>query len=88
MHAGGEKYIVRGILFKFAVDSGIFAGNHVAAAKVAGRELTSILSVWNKAIRGLSVPLMCLVDYKGFRLVAMSVLPIGKDTIVYGSDTG
>lgn len=28
---------------------------------------------------------MALVDYRGFRLVAMSILPINKNTIVYGS---
>lgn len=29
---------------------------------------------------------MCLVDYRGFRLVAMSLLPISKSTLIYGSD--
>eukprot|EP01103_Thecamoeba_quadrilineata_P017072 TRINITY_DN5918_c0_g1_i1.p1 TRINITY_DN5918_c0_g1~~TRINITY_DN5918_c0_g1_i1.p1 ORF type:complete len:585 (+),score=95.88 TRINITY_DN5918_c0_g1_i1:3-1757(+) len=29
---------------------------------------------------------MALVDYRGFRLTAMSILPIGKDTLVYGSN--
>lgn len=29
---------------------------------------------------------MCLVDYRGFRLVAMSLLPISKKTLIYGSD--
>ena len=28
---------------------------------------------------------MALVDFRGFRLVAMSLLPIGKHSIVYGS---
>lgn len=31
-------------------------------------------------------PLMALVDYRGFRLIAVSVLPISKQTIVYGSN--
>ncbi len=33
-----------------------------------------------------SFPLMCLIDYRGHRLVACSVLPIDEDTIVYGSN--
>lgn len=31
------------------------------------------------------MPLMTLVDYMGFRLIAMSILPISRNTIVYGS---
>lgn len=31
---------------------------------------------------------MCLIDHKGFRLIAMAVLPISKDTIRYGSAGG
>ena len=36
-------------------------------------------------VPGLYVPLMALIDYRGFRLIATSVVPIGKDTLVYGS---
>jgi hypothetical protein len=28
---------------------------------------------------------MCLVDYRGFRLIASSILPINHETIIYGS---
>ena len=36
------------------------------------------LFVWFQCgIRGLSVPLMALIDYRGYRLVACSLLPIG-----------
>jgi hypothetical protein len=27
---------------------------------------------------------MCLIDYRGFRVVAMSLLPVNKETIIYG----
>ena len=30
------------------------------------------------------MPLMALVDYRGFRLVAMSVLPVNATTLIYG----
>eukprot|EP01119_Soliformovum_irregulare_P021321 TRINITY_DN7074_c0_g1_i2.p1 TRINITY_DN7074_c0_g1~~TRINITY_DN7074_c0_g1_i2.p1 ORF type:complete len:833 (+),score=208.66 TRINITY_DN7074_c0_g1_i2:91-2589(+) len=82
---GGEKYVVQGILFKFAVDrNGLFGGDH-SAAKVAGHELKGAISYLNCGVSGLNVPLMCLVDYRGYRLIAMSVLPISDDTIIYGS---
>ena len=43
--AGGEKYIVHNILFKFALDSsGLFGGNNLAAAKVGGLELKGLMS--------------------------------------------
>jgi hypothetical protein len=31
---------------------------------------------------------MCLVDYKGFRLSAISLLPLSRKTLVYGSPDG
>jgi hypothetical protein len=31
---------------------------------------------------------MCLLDYRGFRLIALSVLPINKKSIKYGSNNG
>ena len=31
---------------------------------------------------------MTVIDHKGFRLIAMAVLPVSHDTIVYGSDDG
>lgn len=41
-----------------------------------------------KAYHGLCIPLMCLIDYRGWRLSACCQLPIGKNTLVYGSDDG
>jgi hypothetical protein len=83
---GGSKYIVNNILFKFAVDQDhLFRGDDAAAAKVAGHDLKSLISVLNCDLPGLSVPMMLLLDYKGFRLTAMTMLPINKTTLVYGS---
>ena len=33
----------------------------------------------------LNVPMMALVDYRGFRLIAMCLLPIRGDSLIYGS---
>ena len=84
--AGGEKYVVGNILFKFAMDSHSLLGSDYAAAKVAGHELKGLMSVFSCQVPGISCPLMCLLDYRGFRLIAMSILPITKETIVYGSN--
>ena len=84
--AGGDKYIVHNILFKFAVDSAGLYGSDYAAAKVAGHELKGLIQYFNTSLPELCVPLMALVDYGGFRLIAMSILPISEGTIIYGSN--
>ena len=33
----------------------------------------------------IRVPIMALVDYRGFRLIAMSVLPVSGNSLIYGS---
>lgn len=86
--AGGEKYIVNNILFKFAVDTKGLYGSEHAAAKVAGHELKGLSNYIQCDIDGLCFPMMCLVDFMGFRLVAMTFLPLGKDSIVYGTSDG
>eukprot|EP01122_Echinamoeba_exundans_P007904 TRINITY_DN2521_c0_g1_i1.p1 TRINITY_DN2521_c0_g1~~TRINITY_DN2521_c0_g1_i1.p1 ORF type:complete len:1209 (+),score=237.81 TRINITY_DN2521_c0_g1_i1:47-3628(+) len=86
--AGGEKYIVQGILFKFALDiSGIYCGDE-NAMKAAGHEIIGLSNFYFTQVSGLHFPLMCLIRYCGFCLVAMSILPIGKDTLMYGSSDG
>ncbi|GAM20836.1 hypothetical protein SAMD00019534_040110 [Acytostelium subglobosum LB1] len=86
--AGGHKYIALGILFKLALDSqGLYVGDH-NAMKAAGHELKGLMSYYNARVEGLHHPLMTLIDYRGFRLVAMSLLPISGETIVYGSSDG
>ena len=47
-----------------------------------------LIGYFNLSIEDLHFPLMALVDYLGFRLIAMSLLPINKNTIVYGSSDG
>ncbi|EGG19006.1 Histidine kinase A [Cavenderia fasciculata] len=86
--AGGHKYISCGILFKLALDSqGLYAGDK-NAMKAAGHELKGLMSYYNARVEDLHHPLMALIDYRGYRLVAMSLLPINSETIVYGSSDG
>jgi hypothetical protein len=62
--AGGEKYIHRGILFKFAMDwEGLYGGDEYSA-KVASHELKGLARYFSCAVRGLHFPLMALIDYR------------------------
>eukprot|EP01102_Stenamoeba_stenopodia_P002205 TRINITY_DN1198_c0_g1_i1.p1 TRINITY_DN1198_c0_g1~~TRINITY_DN1198_c0_g1_i1.p1 ORF type:complete len:1050 (+),score=251.40 TRINITY_DN1198_c0_g1_i1:69-3218(+) len=88
--AGGEKFVQNSIFFKYAIDSHrLYGGNDEHAMKVAGHELkggTALMSCG--MMLGLNFGLMCLIDYRGYRLIATSSLPISQDTIVYGSCDG
>lgn len=61
-------------------------GSDDHAMKAANHELRGLSTILAANIQGLQIPLMALVDYNGFRLVATSLLPIqGSKTLVYGS---
>jgi tetratricopeptide (TPR) repeat protein len=88
---GGTKFVVQNILFKFAVnddESPLFESDYEASL-VAGHELKGALAYFNLIQRNsdlqFRVPLMCLVDYLGYRLVCTAKLDIGASTLVSGS---
>jgi len=88
--AGGEKYQVANIFFKFAVnkDDSLYPSDRFAM-KVAGHELKGLTALVSCGmILGLSFPLLALIDWRGYRLIATSALPISEETIVYGSCDG
>mmetsp|Transcript_40667 Transcript_40667/g.127234 ORF Transcript_40667/g.127234 Transcript_40667/m.127234 type:complete len:748 (-) Transcript_40667:432-2675(-) len=88
--AGGQKYLCQNILFKFAVDDrGLFGGDDEPASKFAGHELRGL----NWYLRyaqdlGVLVPLTCIVDFMGMRVLAKALAPVSHETLVYGSDDG
>lgn len=87
--AGGHKMTKHGILFKFANDSTkIYGGDIEAAMKVAGHDLRSLVQIRSLNIPDIKLPMMVLIDYLGFRLVAESILPINKETLILGSSDG
>jgi hypothetical protein len=98
--AGGLKYVCGGMLFKFCVDvclsnGGWMYGGALAsderAMKSGGHELKSIinlLSLSPKDTTRVHFPMMAVVDYRGFRLLVESLLPIDRSTCVYGSPDG
>ncbi|MDP2434321.1 MAG: hypothetical protein Q8P67_01100 [archaeon] len=88
--AGGKKYFIAGILFKFAIDThGLYGGDHFAA-KAAKHEMNSLMAFSRAASSSADIgfPLMALLDLRGYRLIASSVVPINSSTLVYGSTDG
>ena len=87
---GGKKYFIAGILFKFATDaSGFYGGDHFAA-KAAKHELNSLMAFSRSASLSpeIGYPLMALLDLRGYRLIASSLVPIDRGSLIYGSTDG
>ena len=84
--AGGEKYIAANLFVKFASKdiSGLY-GSDAAACAAAAHELKGARAYVGLDLPGIRPPLLCMVDVYGMRLLVSSVLPIGADTLVYGS---
>ena len=59
--------------------------DHASAQLAAGRELTAIQAVLGLKIPKLQVPLMAVIDFRGSRLTAQALVPIGTSTLCYGS---
>ena len=56
------------------------------AMKAARNDMIGLLSYYNSGVSGLHYPLMSQIDYRGYRLIALSILPIeGYNTLQYGS---
>lgn len=51
-------------------------------------ELKGLKAYFNTNIKGLSYPLMALIDFKGYRLVASLLLPLQFNSLIYGSENG
>lgn len=95
--AGGTKYIHKGMFFKLVrdceVDSGLWLygekeASIEAACKAAANDLRGAnfyLTQFDTLGVPLVVPVHVLLDFHGFRLIAIPFLPLAKETIVYGS---
>ncbi|EFA75197.1 hypothetical protein PPL_11271 [Heterostelium album PN500] len=95
--AGGYKYKCQDIIFKFVVDVEIAPGlwmygdtsrSDEKAQKSAGHELKGLNYFMEHSNGLIKFPLMAIIDYGGYRLLAISNLPITKKSIVYGSNDG
>ncbi len=60
--------------------------------KAAGHELNGLKGYYRfitqKKVKSLHIGLMCLIDYRGFRVSATSRLPLKKNSLKYGSNNG
>ncbi|EFA79915.1 hypothetical protein PPL_06735 [Heterostelium album PN500] len=87
--AGGEKFRIDNMFIKFALNPHqIYERNNPVsyfANKAAGHELKSINALVSCGVPNLHFPLMCLLNYRGFRLIVISELPINSNTLVFGS---
>lgn len=53
--------------------------------KTGAHELKGLVGFHQTGMRDLHLPLIAIIDYKGYRVVAVSLLPISDDTLMYGS---
>lgn len=86
--AGGEKYMQEHMFFKFSRDATdiMLYGGDVWAQKAAGHELKALNALISASVANLHFPLMCLVTYRGHRVVVVSRLPLGEKTLIWGSE--
>lgn len=89
-YAGGEKYVAGNIFFRFPIDvHGFYGGSVEFASKEANHQMKGLTALFNASVPGLCLPLLCVIKHRGYKLVAMSVLPIrGQETLCYGSSDG
>eukprot|EP01062_Namystynia_karyoxenos_P027721 TRINITY_DN2119_c1_g2_i1.p1 TRINITY_DN2119_c1_g2~~TRINITY_DN2119_c1_g2_i1.p1 ORF type:complete len:2648 (+),score=723.64 TRINITY_DN2119_c1_g2_i1:77-8020(+) len=86
--AGGQRYLVNGMLIEVASNKGNLYGGPAGAAKAAKHELRAWAAVLG-ARCGLSVPLSAMVTYRGYSVRVTAVLPVdGAGSVVYGGSTG
>lgn len=95
--AGGRKYIVQGILFKIALDTQVYGQtwmyggkkpSNTKAMKAFSHELKGVEYYMQAPVSEIHYPLLARIDFKGFRVIAIALLPINKDTLVFGSADG
>eukprot|EP01129_Flabellula_baltica_P008700 TRINITY_DN3489_c0_g1_i2.p1 TRINITY_DN3489_c0_g1~~TRINITY_DN3489_c0_g1_i2.p1 ORF type:complete len:1545 (+),score=233.43 TRINITY_DN3489_c0_g1_i2:53-4687(+) len=99
--AGGIKYIVYGILFKFAQDSlngrasWLYGGrkaDHHLAGKALNNDLKALRALMvhrDSFPRNLSIPIMSTISYLGYVVCAISLLPLEENSLCYGTpDSG
>ncbi|GAM21633.1 hypothetical protein SAMD00019534_048080 [Acytostelium subglobosum LB1] len=95
--AGGQKFKCNDIIFKFVVDTEIAPGvwmygdttrSDEKAQKSASHELKGLNHFMDHSKGIIRFPLVSIIDYAGYRLLAVSCLPITKSSIVYGSNDG
>jgi len=75
-------------MLQFNYDFNNLYGGDEFAMKAAGHDLKGLIHYLHTAVDGLHYPLMLLINYIGYRITAVSILPINQGTLRYGSDNG
>ena len=71
------KWVVSNIRFKVAQDEhGVYNGDTDAAAKAFGADLRHSIAYIKCYVPNLVVPMMCLVDYRGYRVQCTAIVPL------------
>ena len=97
INSNGTKYLLNGILFSLFNDKPIdkegkiyMYGNRNKrddlAMKAASQEMISQCCLISSNLDKISFPLMCVIDFKGLRMMCTSLLPIDRSTLIYGFD--
>lgn len=91
--AGGVKYLLRNLFLKVSVDhTGMYGGNQIAGKAasleiLATNHLLDALGQYSPDTK-LHFPLCCVVFFGGVAVLVSSCLPIGSDSLRYGSADG
>eukprot|EP01124_Arcella_intermedia_P009714 TRINITY_DN16347_c0_g1_i2.p1 TRINITY_DN16347_c0_g1~~TRINITY_DN16347_c0_g1_i2.p1 ORF type:complete len:1164 (-),score=275.74 TRINITY_DN16347_c0_g1_i2:1186-4650(-) len=97
--AGGSKFKVHGLFFKYPVDvkvgnSWLYGGaerDDLLASKASNHDMKGFSYLMKADMDNhFNYPLFSLFDFKGYRLMIMTELPLSKDppTLIYGSGDG
>lgn len=78
-----DAYLMR-VLLCFA----LFSRPPRGCARLTLPARRGIMEYMDCQLPGLCFPLVALIDYMGYRLMAASILPIDRSTLVYGSQDG
>jgi Clustered mitochondria/Translation initiation factor eIF3 subunit 135 len=95
--AGGDKFVAGSILFKVAASGGIFDSAETSA-KVANHELRGLVCLFDVLLdpmfssrvaeTRMALPLAAVLDFRGQRVFAETLVPIDGGSRVYGTPDG
>lgn len=86
--AGGAKYVVDDVVYKFAVDDHGLYGGAAHALKAAACEVRAINAALQKSVSHLHFALSALFIVRGHGVIATARLPVTKDTLRVGTADG
>eukprot|EP00759_Apiculatamorpha_spiralis_P047027 PhF_6_TR42980/c0_g1_i2/m.65498 len=85
--AGGDKYIVGNLFFKFCstAETEKLYGGFENSMKSATRELQGLNAIVASNVKRLRVPLSMVITFRGQRLWVAARIPVDNHSLVYGS---